>query len=147
MRLDYLLEDTKYFAEHFPDENYDMLSIGSWNQQPQRLESYLSDGWNKGTDIKLSFFEALAWVRYDDVCEYIGFRAFSINEYDREYTYDDVKYQDWACDEQGNFDITRYASAIYNIPIRIVHVISTQSTNKQDQARKVIEYIEKLTNS
>lgn len=145
MRIDFLLEDIKYFAEHFPAENYGMTANDTSRQQPEQIEQFLSDGWTKESGVKLSFFEALAWLRYEDFFEFTGFKSFSINGHDSEYTYDEMKYQDWVCDDKGNFDISRYASGVYNIPLRVVSHIEYLSENKQEAAEKAIEYIENYT--
>jgi hypothetical protein len=119
-----------------------MMAIGTALQHPEKIEQYLGDGWTKGSGVKLSLFEALAWIRYEDIVEYIGFRTEHINHYDTQYTYDEAVYQDWVSDEQGGFDFYRYASGVYNIPIRLVTKLQFLSKDKHEAAQKAIEYIE-----
>ena len=141
MRFDILKQDTMYFADHFPASNYDALSIESAVKSPEELDMYFDKLWESNSIVSGNFWEALAWVRTDDYIEYEGFKAFSRNEHDTEYTYDSIKFQDWVLDERENFCILRHASAIYNLPIRIVEKIGMFSIDKDRQAQHVIKYI------
>lgn len=141
MRFDLLKQDTLYFAENFPSENYAALSINSSEYTAEKLDAYFDELWIKNFQSG-NFWEALAWIRTDDYIEYENFRAFSRNEYDTEYTYDSIKFQEWVLDDHGNFDILRHASAIYNLPIRICEKISMFSSDKSKQANYVLNYID-----
>lgn len=141
MRFDLLKQDTLYFAENFPSENYDALSINSSVYTAEKLDAYFDEVWIKNLQSG-NFWEALAWIRTDDYIEYENFRAFSRNEYDTEYTYDSIKFQEWVLDDHGSFDILRHASAIYNLPIRICEKICMFSTDKSKQANYVLNYID-----
>lgn len=142
MRFDYLKEDTMYFRDHFPAENYNAFSTILAMTSAERFESKLGMPWEKGSGVQANFFEALAWLRSDDFLTYENFRSYSINEHDTEYTYDSVKYQDWVTDEYDRFDIHRHASAIYNLPIRIVDKLNMNSIDKDRQAEYVLKYID-----
>ena len=141
MRFDILMQDTKYFAEHFPASNYDALSVNSAVRSPEDLDVYLDRIWEKDSGFTGNIWEALAWIRSEDFIEYEGFKSFSRNEHDTEYTYDTIRFQDWVLDEHDRFCILRHASAIYNLPIRIVEKIGMFSIDKDRQAQYVIKYI------
>jgi hypothetical protein len=147
MRYDLLLKDTLYFRDHFPAGNYDAFVLESLKEKPEELESFLEKGWEKESGTKLNFFEALAWLRMEDIIEYKGFKSYSINEHDSEYTYDSAEFQDWVSDDWGNFCIDRHASAVYNLPIRIVQKIGMFSNQKERQVEYVLDYINKFTES
>jgi hypothetical protein len=141
MRFDFLEQDTIYFRDHFPTENYDIFGLGTLFEDPERLETYLGKGWESGSNIKLNFFEALAWLRSDDYIKYNGLKSYAINDYDTEFTYDTAEYQEWCSDEDGRFCADRHASAIYNLPIRIVNKLNMMAVDKNRQAEYVLEFI------
>jgi hypothetical protein len=141
MRFDFLEQDTIYFRDHFPKENYDIFSVSTAFQDADKVEMFLGKGWEKGSDVKLNFFEALAWLRSDDFIKYNGLRSYAINDFDTEFTYDSVEYQEWCSDDDGRFAPERHASAIYNLPIRIVDKINVMSVDKDRQAEYVLEFI------
>lgn len=141
MRFDYLEQDTIYFRDHFPAENYDMFNVSSAFEEPEKLESHLGKAWEKDSGIKLNFFEALAWLRSDDYIKYNGLKSYSINDLDTEFTYDSVEYQEWCKDERGRFACERHASAIYNLPIRIIDKLNVMSVDKDRQVDYVLEFI------
>lgn len=146
MRIDLLMQDTLYFRDHFPAENYNVLGCDSAIQQCESLEMWLGKGWEKGSGVELNFFEALAWLRMEDFIEYRGLKTFSRNDMDTEYTYDFAEYQDWCVDDHGNFCIDRHASSVYNLPLRIVEKLTVLGYDKQTQVEKVLEEIERYKN-
>lgn len=144
MRLKLLKEDLEYFEKHFPEINYHAFNCVTSGMNAIELESILDKGWNKDSKIQLNFFEALAWLRWDDPC-YVTDVKWTRNEYDSEMTYSGVEYQKWVVDEKGNFDILRYASFIYNMPIRVCKDINEFGLSKQEQCIEVKKFIEKFS--
>ena len=141
MRFDLLKKDVEYFAKHFPKDNYDMYANESKYCKAEHLENYLEKGWNVGSGIKLNFFEALCWHRLEDMFEFKGFTSYSINEHDTEYTYDSMEFQDWVLDDCDKFCEIRYASGVYNLPIRIVDELNNLSNDKHMQVEYILQYI------
>jgi len=146
MRFDILKEDAKYFADHFPPSNYEGLSVNSAVKSPEELDAYLENLWTRNSGFRGNFWEALAWIRSDDFIEYENFHSFSRNEHDTEFTYDSIRFQDWVLDEHDRFCVFRHASAIYNLPIRIVEKIAMFSIDKDRQAMHVLKYIDEYLN-
>lgn len=142
MRFDILRQDTQYFAEHFPAENYDALSYFSELDSPDDLDIFMEKIWTKNSGTRGNFWEALMWIRSDDFIEYEGFKAYSLNEHDTEYTYDSKTFQDWVLDDYDRFCIFRHASAVYNLPMRIVKKIGSFSIDKDKQAECVFKFID-----
>lgn len=146
MRFDILKEDAKYFADHFPASNYEGLSVNSAVRSPEELDAYLDKLWTKDSGFRGNFWEALAWIRSDDFIEYENFKSYSRNEHDTRFTYDSIRFQNWVLDEHDRFCILRHASAIYNLPIRIVEKIGMFSIDKDRQSQYVIKYIHDYLN-
>jgi hypothetical protein len=146
MRFDTLKQDTLYFREHFPEPNYNSINYHSMVRSPDELEIFLEKIWTKDSGIEGNFFEALAWIRSEDYVEYDNFRAFSRNEHDTEYTYDSIRFQDWVLDDHDTFCIYRHASAVYNLPYRIVQKMNMYSIDKYRQADYVLKFIHDYEN-
>lgn len=146
MRFDFLKQDTLYFRDHFPAENYNAFSTLLATTNAESIEHKLGLPWEKGSGVQANFFEALAWLRSDDFLQYEGFKSYSLNEHDTEYTYDNVIFQEWVIDEYERFDVHRHASAIYNLPIRIVDKLNMDSIDKYRQAEYVLKYIDEYMN-
>lgn len=134
MRFDLLRKDLEQFAKSFPSENYDVYANASQQKDPTELEGFLCDGWNAGTKSKLNFFEALCYLRFDGIVTYETIQKTNINEHDILLTGHGMAFAEWTCDPIGRFDVERYASGIYNIPIRIIKELNSCSQNKDRQA-------------
>jgi hypothetical protein len=145
MRFDLLEADLEVFSMYFPKENYDVYSQATQQQTVSSLEGFLVDGWNSGTGVKLNFFEALCFLRFEDVTNYEAVWSDKINEHDITLSCRGEVFSEWVCDSLGRFDIERYASGIYNLPIRVVTKLNSMSANKHRQARYVKEFIDKYT--
>jgi len=141
MRFDILKQDTQYFAEHFPASNYDAFALNSSVKSPEELDVFLDKIWTKDSGFIANFWEALAWLRSEDFIEYENFKSFSRNEHDTEFTYDSIRFQDWVLSDRERFCIHRHASAIYNLPLRIVEKIGLFSVDKDRQAQYVLKFI------
>lgn len=142
MRFDILKQDTLYFRDHFPMGNYNVSSCNSMIESPEELDVYLDKIWTRKSGFEANFFEALAWIRSEDFIEFEGFKAYSINEHDTEYTYDSKRFQDWVLDDYERFSIEQHASAVYNLPYRIVQKLNSFSIDGLKQAEMVLKFID-----